>query len=194
MRFFIFILALSALLTCSAAGQISQGDANGDGTIDISDPVYLINYIFSGGDKPAEILLPRIAFEKADTVWKFLDDNQSWFPLLSASITVPDSGLIQITSTVEACAYGAMYGLPDQTAYCQMGLDTIPTAGSMVNYYSTGGGASYFAVISMNHTFACNGGEHTIYLTVHNPAGPSEFRFVNPRLTLVYFPMISVRK
>jgi hypothetical protein len=32
------------------------GDASGDGTVDISDAVYLISYIFSGGSAPAPLL------------------------------------------------------------------------------------------------------------------------------------------
>jgi hypothetical protein len=32
------------------------GDANGDGTVDISDVVYLIAYIFSGGSPPSPLL------------------------------------------------------------------------------------------------------------------------------------------
>ncbi len=35
---------------------VSRGDANGDGTVDISDVVYLIAYIFSGGSAPSQLL------------------------------------------------------------------------------------------------------------------------------------------
>jgi formylglycine-generating enzyme required for sulfatase activity len=33
--------------------SLSSGDANGDGRFDISDPVHMLNYLFSGGDPPA---------------------------------------------------------------------------------------------------------------------------------------------
>jgi hypothetical protein len=43
----------SALFTlCGGSCQWLVGDANGDGGIDISDAVYLISYIFSGGPAP----------------------------------------------------------------------------------------------------------------------------------------------
>lgn len=43
----------SALFTlCGGACQWAVGDANGDGSVDISDVVYLIAYIFSGGRAP----------------------------------------------------------------------------------------------------------------------------------------------
>jgi hypothetical protein len=43
----------SALFTlCAAPCQWRVGDANGDGSVDISDVVYLISYIFSGGAAP----------------------------------------------------------------------------------------------------------------------------------------------
>lgn len=34
------------------AQPVTCGDANGDGGIDISDPIFLIAYIFSGGPAP----------------------------------------------------------------------------------------------------------------------------------------------
>lgn len=35
------------------------GDANSDGTVDISDAVFLIAYIFSGGGAPADCVIPH---------------------------------------------------------------------------------------------------------------------------------------
>ena len=42
-----------AALHVSFAAPYVHGDANHDGTIDISDVVYLISYIFSGGPEPS---------------------------------------------------------------------------------------------------------------------------------------------
>ena len=180
MRFFTFILALSALLTCSAVGQMSQGDANGDGTIDISDPVYLISYIFSGGDKPAAVWLPRMAFAKADTIELTLPPQQ-WTPLLYASIHVPVAGLILVEGTMGIYANG---GSP----YLQIGLDSIPTAAGFTEYNGTNGG-NILSTIPISHTFACDSGTVSVYLNVKNGYGANGlFRFDSPRLNVLFVP------
>ncbi len=46
------IVALVGLTATMAAGAGICGDSNADGTVDISDAVYLIAYIFSGGQAP----------------------------------------------------------------------------------------------------------------------------------------------
>jgi hypothetical protein len=178
MRFFIFILAMSALLTCSAVGQISQGDANGDGTINISDPVYLISYIFSGGSKPADIWLPRMAFAKADTI-ELLLAPQQWTSILHASIHAPVSGILFVSGTLE------VYTLDGH--YLQVGLDSIPTAAGFVEYNGLAGGNR--GTVPFVHTFACDSGTVAVYLNVNNPYGESNsFRFDWPRLNLLFVP------
>jgi hypothetical protein len=48
------ILLAHAIETCN-----SCGDANGDGTIDIADAVFLVPYIFSGGPAPGDCIYPQ---------------------------------------------------------------------------------------------------------------------------------------
>ena len=54
--------ALSGLLVTTMvlgggyqATNFQNGDVNGDGTIDIADPVYLLAYLFDGGPEPVTI-------------------------------------------------------------------------------------------------------------------------------------------
>jgi hypothetical protein len=42
--------------TSASSSNYNCGDANGDATVDISDVVYLIAYIFSGGSAPSPLL------------------------------------------------------------------------------------------------------------------------------------------
>jgi hypothetical protein len=42
----------SRQIQVTPGGTMLRGDANGDGTIDIADVVYLINYLFTGGPAP----------------------------------------------------------------------------------------------------------------------------------------------
>lgn len=54
-------VAMGTALHVSAAGPptaAENGDMNGDGRIDISDAVYLLNFLFSGGSGIAEIQCP----------------------------------------------------------------------------------------------------------------------------------------
>ncbi|MCX6832720.1 MAG: dockerin type I repeat-containing protein [candidate division Zixibacteria bacterium] len=50
------VVAIVGLTATTAAGSYLCGDANADGTTDISDVVYLIAYIFSGGSAPQPLL------------------------------------------------------------------------------------------------------------------------------------------
>src|SRR5262245_28533581 len=43
-----------------AGGQIGNGDVNGDGLIDISDAVYLLSSLFTGGPAPVAIECPPV--------------------------------------------------------------------------------------------------------------------------------------
>jgi hypothetical protein len=56
-----FVLLLNAITTllfiqnaipASAGGDCVSGDINGDATVDITDPVHLLSYIFEGGPEP----------------------------------------------------------------------------------------------------------------------------------------------
>jgi aminopeptidase N len=56
------------------AGQIMVGDANFDAAVNVSDAVYIINYVFVGGPEPAPILLAGDAncdetVNVSDSVW-----------------------------------------------------------------------------------------------------------------------------
>jgi len=42
---------------CPTRLSISRGDANNDGSININDPTYLVDYIFHGGPEPFPSLL-----------------------------------------------------------------------------------------------------------------------------------------
>ncbi len=59
-----------------------NGDVNGDGTIDISDAVYLLNYLFSGGDCPLSITrLPVTGQTNCyDQYGAIIDCNSPEFP------------------------------------------------------------------------------------------------------------------
>jgi hypothetical protein len=52
MKRFTFALALSCLCTSLAFAAFKRGDANVDGTVDISDPVRTLNYLFIGAPNP----------------------------------------------------------------------------------------------------------------------------------------------
>ena len=45
-----------------------NGDVNGDGEIDLSDAIYLLNYKFSGGPKPVEFLCPVPRATESDVI------------------------------------------------------------------------------------------------------------------------------
>jgi hypothetical protein len=47
------VVALAGLALAVRAGEFSRGDANGDGGVDISDPVAVLRYLFAGGQPPA---------------------------------------------------------------------------------------------------------------------------------------------
>ena len=47
---------LSFVITSGTACQGECGDANFDGKVNVSDAVYLINYVFSGGMEPKPVL------------------------------------------------------------------------------------------------------------------------------------------
>jgi hypothetical protein len=51
-------LCLKAQAGTGTATATSNGDTNGDGSIDISDAVYLLNFLFAGGGNIAEISCP----------------------------------------------------------------------------------------------------------------------------------------
>ncbi|TFH65295.1 MAG: hypothetical protein E4G91_03005 [Candidatus Zixiibacteriota bacterium] len=56
-KFHLFYLVIVVVLTATiAADTFLCGDPNADGSVDISDAVYLISYIFSGGAAPQPIL------------------------------------------------------------------------------------------------------------------------------------------
>ena len=48
----------SPLVFGGAVGQTVNGDTNGDGERDISDAVHLLQWLFSGGEPPVEIVCP----------------------------------------------------------------------------------------------------------------------------------------
>ena len=59
------------------AGCDASGDFNGDGIVDISDPVAALTYLFSGGPKPHS----SVRFEVYAAMWEEL--NQSEFNLMA---------------------------------------------------------------------------------------------------------------
>jgi hypothetical protein len=42
-------------------GAVSSADVNGDGVVDLSDAARILNYLFIGGDAPAQILITELA-------------------------------------------------------------------------------------------------------------------------------------
>lgn len=74
MRKLIAILIMLAVC-CSAiyasAHAQSGGDANGSGSVTMSDVVYIINYIFGGG--PAPVACPCLQFDG-----KMIVDDTNW--------------------------------------------------------------------------------------------------------------------
>lgn len=72
------ITLLAFLLYASAHAQ-SGGDANGSGSVTMSDVVYLINYIFGGGPAPA--ICPEICADSCvvdSTVQTVVADDNRW--------------------------------------------------------------------------------------------------------------------
>jgi hypothetical protein len=55
-RIFTALPADTLLTVYETSGGYVKGDANGDGAVDISDAVYLIQYIFAGGPAPNPLL------------------------------------------------------------------------------------------------------------------------------------------
>ncbi|MCK5125019.1 MAG: dockerin type I repeat-containing protein [candidate division Zixibacteria bacterium] len=49
---FAILILLCLCINASCPATTTCGDANGDGTINLGDPIYLINYIFRGGQAP----------------------------------------------------------------------------------------------------------------------------------------------
>jgi len=70
---FAIILALGGLLASEARCQAICGDANGDETVNVSDAVAIINYVFAGGEPPDPLLAGDCNCDAtcnvADAVW-----------------------------------------------------------------------------------------------------------------------------
>ncbi len=62
-------LVLAVLLSTSAiTAPINSGDPNGSGSVNMADPVYLINYIFGGGPAPVPLVCPTVYFLFDDVI------------------------------------------------------------------------------------------------------------------------------
>jgi uncharacterized protein (TIGR02145 family) len=59
------VVAFIALISGSATGSDVCSDANGDGTVNISDAVYLITYIFAGGMEPQPLVAGDVNYDGA---------------------------------------------------------------------------------------------------------------------------------
>lgn len=76
----VFFLAycLNFYQRASAIGQMStqNGDVNGDGAIDMSDSIYILTYLFCGGDPPVQYRcqLPKTTREKCKCQTCYSDD------------------------------------------------------------------------------------------------------------------------
>ncbi len=65
MRKFLFCAFVLAVMACLSQGPVQadqwkgvfisdrNGDVNGDGFLDVSDPIYLLNFMYLGGTEPA---------------------------------------------------------------------------------------------------------------------------------------------
>ena len=95
----LFVLALApAVHSCPAAiGQdrFQRGDANAYGGLDISDPVFLLTFLFIGGQAP---------------------------PCLD-SADVDDNGILQITNTILILNFLFLGEMPPRVPFAEFGLD-----------------------------------------------------------------------
>lgn len=78
------IFATMLLPAILRAQPINSGDANGSGSISMSDPVYLINYIFGGGPAPVPFECPTVFFLFDDVIQQvvetyYLDTAWIWW-------------------------------------------------------------------------------------------------------------------
>lgn len=86
----------------TGGGPASAGDSNGDGNIDISDPVHTLNYLFTGGPPPAlcqggpEVLASNVGFDpsgtefagtSADALFREIDQRFRALSVESSSLT-----------------------------------------------------------------------------------------------------------
>ncbi|MFN0059278.1 MAG: hypothetical protein ACKVX7_12560 [Planctomycetota bacterium] len=77
------LVAIAGYMRASAGGPYADvnGDCNGDGWINLADPVYLLNFLFSSGPPPVAIASgPQLTAEQAEMLShmsiEYLDDGQ----------------------------------------------------------------------------------------------------------------------
>lgn len=117
-----FALPLSVFAPASGFGQsggeIRNGDVNGDGRLDVSDAIYLLNFEFHGGPGPVEIFCrPETTTSEVFRLTGERTDGSSWLARGEDSVTArfTATGLIpghtmtlwwMVFNNPEACSGG----------------------------------------------------------------------------------------
>lgn len=183
----IAICVLAAILTLSPKSYPQEnGDVNCDNKRNISDAVFLVNYIFAGGTSPCTInstLIPSVFADYLSTTGVRQYAAQTWVEILSTTIEVGSPGVLHISST-------GYYNSPSGVQF-EIALDTLSGVGSLIKYPMVGfqSGSLLSAVVPLTRTIRVEPGQKTVFVNVRNLDSSARLLLVeNLQLTAMFFP------